>query len=78
MKVCRSPRHRLHMPADELYGGQLVEPFERPSMIDDILDPQHANGFQTFPNPKPVTCNRYCGGNGRSTSNSLRQFGMNG
>ena len=37
MKIVYSDRHRLHFPKGELFGGQFVTPFERPSRINHIL-----------------------------------------
>ena len=37
MKVVYSENHRLHFPQGELYGGEFVTPFERPSRIEYIL-----------------------------------------
>jgi acetoin utilization deacetylase AcuC-like enzyme len=37
MKVVYSEDHRLHFPQGELYGGEFVTPFERPSRIEYIL-----------------------------------------
>ena len=37
MKTIFSEKHRLHFPQGELYGGQLVTPFERPSRIEYVL-----------------------------------------
>ncbi len=37
MKIVYSDRHRLHFAKGELYGGQFVTPFERPSRMDYIL-----------------------------------------
>ncbi len=38
MKVVLSDKHRLHFPKGELYGGQLVRPFECPERWDFIAD----------------------------------------
>ncbi len=37
MKIVYSDRHRLHFPKGELFGGQFVTPFERPSRMEHIL-----------------------------------------
>ena len=37
MLVVYSEDHKLRDAETELYGGQLVKPFERPSRIDYIL-----------------------------------------
>ena len=38
MDTVYTERHRLRNAKTELFGGQLVEPFERPKRIDTILD----------------------------------------
>ncbi len=40
------------MPAGELYGGQLVEPFERASRVDIILESLNSNGFSDISEPE--------------------------
>jgi len=37
MKIVYSEQHKLRDAGTELYGGQLIEPFERPSRMDHIL-----------------------------------------
>ena len=37
MKTIYSEQHRLRNAKTELYGGELVEPFERPSRADNII-----------------------------------------
>lgn len=37
MKVVFSEDHRLHFPQGELWGGELVTPFERPSRMEYVL-----------------------------------------
>jgi acetoin utilization deacetylase AcuC-like enzyme len=37
MRIVYSENHRLHFPQGEIYGGELVTPFERPSRIEYIL-----------------------------------------
>jgi len=37
MRTVFSEDHRLHFPQGELYGGELVTPFERPSRIEYVL-----------------------------------------
>ena len=54
MKVFHSPLHRLHMPAGELYGGQMVEPFERAARADIILEALNSNG--SFEISEPGEC----------------------
>lgn len=38
MKVFYSDDHRLHFPKGEMYGGELVTPFERPARMDFVLE----------------------------------------
>ncbi|WP_068115955.1 histone deacetylase family protein [Tropicimonas marinistellae] len=38
MRVFFDPAQRLHAPVAELYGGQLIDPFESPQRADRILD----------------------------------------
>ena len=40
------------MPAGELYGGQMVEPFERISRVEIILDALTSNGFSDIAEPE--------------------------
>jgi acetoin utilization deacetylase AcuC-like enzyme len=49
MKTVYSESNRLHFPQAELYGGELVTPFERPSRVEYILRQLKAAGF-----PDPV------------------------
>lgn len=37
MKIVHSEAHRAHFPQAELYGGELVTPFERPSRVEFVL-----------------------------------------
>jgi acetoin utilization deacetylase AcuC-like enzyme len=37
MQIIYSEDHRLHFPQGEMYGGELVTPFERPSRIEYVL-----------------------------------------
>ncbi len=37
MKVIYSEEHRSHFPQGELYGGEFVTPFERPSRVEYVL-----------------------------------------
>ena len=37
MRVIYSENHRMHFPQGEIYGGELVTPFERPSRIEYVL-----------------------------------------
>lgn len=45
MRVYFSEDHRLHFPQGELYGGELVTPFERPARIETILRRLGERGF---------------------------------
>jgi len=45
MKTFYSQDHGLHFPKAELYGGQLVVPFERPSRIEHVLARLVEQGF---------------------------------
>ena len=37
MKIVHSDEHRAHFPQGEIYGGEFVTPFERPSRVEYIL-----------------------------------------
>ena len=37
MKIVYTDEHRMHFPQGEVYGGELVTPFERPSRVEYIL-----------------------------------------
>ncbi|MBL8584643.1 MAG: histone deacetylase family protein, partial [Rhizobiaceae bacterium] len=37
MRTFFSEDHRLHFPQAELFGGQFVTPFERPSRVEYVL-----------------------------------------
>lgn len=54
MKTVHSDDHRLHFPQGELYGGELVTPFERPSRIEHVLARLKARGFAAPVAPDPV------------------------
>ena len=45
MKTFFSERHRLHFPQGELYGGELVTPFERPARVEYVLRRLAERGF---------------------------------
>lgn len=49
MKTVYSEDHRRHFPQGELFGGELVTPFERPSRVEHVLDRLRLQGF-----PKPI------------------------
>ena len=54
MTVYFSDKHRLHFPKGELHGGQLVEPFERPSRMDTIVSRLHQCGFDDIRIPDSI------------------------
>ena len=45
MKTIYSEQHRLRDAKTELYGGELVQPFERPSRADIIIKALVESGF---------------------------------
>lgn len=49
MKTVYSEDHRLHFPQAELFGGQFVTPFERPSRVEYVLQRLRETGM-----PAPV------------------------
>ena len=51
MKTVRSEQHRLHFPKGELYGGQLVRPFECPERWDYVIEQLQARGYKEFVDP---------------------------
>ena len=51
MKIIRSEHHRLHFPRGELFGGELVRPFECPERWDIIVDRLKAQGYDDFDDP---------------------------
>ncbi len=51
MQVVLSEDHRLHFPKGELYGGELVTPFERPERWDIIVNRLKDQGFEDFVSP---------------------------
>ena len=54
MKVVYSEDHRLHFPQGELFGGELVTPFERPSRVEYILRRLKSRGFDDIAGPSPI------------------------
>ena len=54
MKIVNSEEHRSHAPAGELYGGQLVVPFERPERWDIIVARLQEVGLDDFTAPDPI------------------------
>ena len=60
MKVFHSPKHLLHFPKGELYNGEMVLPFERPSRMEYVLERLGQRGFNDVVepgdyDPKPVS-----------------------
>ena len=51
MKVYRSEKHALHFPKGELYGGELVRPFECPERWDYVMDRLSERGYEDFSEP---------------------------
>jgi len=45
VKIIYSEDHRLHFPQGELFGGEFVTPFERPSRVEYILRQLARQGF---------------------------------
>ena len=54
MKIVRSNEHRAHFPSGELYGGQLVRPFECPERVDHIVQALQVAGLRGVVAPKSV------------------------
>ncbi len=59
MKIVYSEDHRLHFPQGEIFGGELVTPFERPSRMEYVLRELKARKMTDFASPaaldmKPV------------------------
>ncbi len=52
MKTVRSELHRLHFPKGELYGGELVRPFECPERWDYIVEQLQNRGYNNFVEPE--------------------------
>lgn len=53
MKVILSEDHRQHFPSGELYGGELVRPFECPERWDYVVDGLKSIGLDAFQAPGP-------------------------
>jgi acetoin utilization deacetylase AcuC-like enzyme len=51
MKIVFSEDHRLHFPQGEIFGGELVTPFERPSRMEYILRELKARKMTDFAAP---------------------------
>lgn len=54
MKVVFSEEHRLHFPQGEVYGGELVTPFERPSRVEYVLRRLKEVGLTDIRPPKRI------------------------
>ncbi|MGI9412411.1 MAG: histone deacetylase family protein [Hyphomicrobiales bacterium] len=54
MKIVKSEDHRTHAPTGELYGGELVVPFERPERWDIIVARLNEVGLTDFMEPDPL------------------------
>ena len=54
MKIVYSDRHRLHFAKGELFGGQFVTPFERPSRMDHILHELKKRGLTDLVQPEAL------------------------
>ena len=54
MKTVLSEEHRHHFPAGELYGGELVLPFERPERWDIIVEQLKSMEMADFVDPDPL------------------------
>lgn len=54
MKTVFSDDHRLHFPQGELYGGEFVTPFERPSRVEYILRELRSRRMLDLVSPRPL------------------------
>lgn len=54
MKIIHSDDNRLHFPQAELFGGEFVTPFERPSRIEFILAELGRRGHSEILPPEPI------------------------
>ena len=54
MKIVFSEEHRLHFPQGEVYGGELVTPFERPSRVEYVLRRLKEVGLNDIRPPKRI------------------------
>ena len=57
MKTIYSDKHKLRNAKTELYGGELVKPFERPERIDFIIDEIKSKNFGEIIEPKEIDFN---------------------
>ena len=54
MKTIYSEKHNLRNAKTELYGGELVKPFERPERIDFIIDEINKTKLGTIEKPQDI------------------------
>ena len=54
MKTVLSGDHRQHFPKGELYGGELVTPFERPDRWDIVVERLESVDMTEFADPDPL------------------------
>jgi acetoin utilization deacetylase AcuC-like enzyme len=54
MKIVYSENHRAHFPQGELFGGEFVTPFERPSRMEFILAELRQRKFGEVVAPPPL------------------------
>lgn len=54
MKIFYSDDHRLHFPKGEIYGGEMVVPFERPERMDYVLDRLKTVGLTDIGGPGEI------------------------
>ncbi len=54
MKTVLNEVHRQHFPKGELYGGELVVPFERPERWDIIVEQLNSMEMADFVDPDPL------------------------
>ena len=51
MKILHSEEHRRHFPKGELYGGELVTPFECPARVEYVLERLREAGLDDIAAP---------------------------
>ena len=54
MKTFYSDDHHLHFPKGEIYGGEFVQPFERPARMDYVLDRLKEVGLTDIKGPVEI------------------------
>ena len=54
MKTIYSEKHKLRNAKTELYGGELVKPFERPERIDFIIDEINKTKLGAIEKPQDI------------------------